>query len=252
MKKHNRKVIINADDFGLTPGVTCGILYAHQKGVVSSTTAMVNTPFAKQSLDEAKKYPKLGIGLHWVLDAGQPVFSNRSSLTDNLGNFLKGELLMKSAKKQDLKNELEAQLELINEWYGSITHIDSHHHLHLHNPSAMEVVLEVAARDQIPIRTYSQMEVKEKVVSADFFYDHFYNEENVSKENFLNILSNLKSGITEIMCHPAFLDLWLKDISSYTDTRMKELEILTAKEIKDLIMEQAIEIIHYGGVANED
>lgn len=252
MKKYNRKVIINADDFGLTPGVTYGILYAHQNGVVSSTTAMVNTPFAQQSLDEAKRYPDLGIGLHWVLDAGQPIFSTQSSLTDRFGQFLKRELLVESAKKQDLKDELEAQLELINEWYGSITHIDSHHHLHLDSPYAMEVVLQVADRHKIPVRASAQMEMKGRVDSTDFFYDRFYNEKNVTKENLLNILSNLKVGATEIMCHPAFIDPWLKDISSYNDTRMKELDVLTLKEVKDLLKEQSIGLIHYGELTVED
>src|SRR5699024_2751067 len=93
MTNNHKKVIINADDRGLLPGVKYGILYAHQFGLVSSTTAMVNTSFAKSSLEEAKKYPKLGVGLHWVLDAGQPIFSPKSSLTDHKGLFRYGKEL---------------------------------------------------------------------------------------------------------------------------------------------------------------
>src|SRR5699024_12321193 len=108
MTNNHKKVIINADDLGLLPGVTYGILYAHQFGVVASTTGMVNTSFAKSSLEETKKYPELGVGLHWVLDAGQPIFSSRSSLTDHKGLFKKGKELIQSANNQDFKKELEA------------------------------------------------------------------------------------------------------------------------------------------------
>src|SRR5699024_10345944 len=174
---------------GLSPGVTFGILYAHQYGLVSSTTAMVNTAFAKQSLEEAKKHSKLGVGLHWVFDAGHPVFTPNSSLTDQAGNFLKGKALIESAKKQDLKNELEAQLDLINKWYGPITHIDSHHHMHLHIPSALEVVTEVAERYNLAIRTFSETDIKENVKNTDFLHYTFYGEENITKENLINILS---------------------------------------------------------------
>lgn len=250
MTNKHKKVIINADDLGLLPGVTYGILYAHQFGLVSSTTAMVNTSFAKSSLEEAKKYPELGVGLHWVLDAGQPVFTKKSSLTDHKGFFKKGKELKQSAHKQDLKNELEAQLELIDTWYGSITHIDSHHHMHLHIPSALEAISEVAEENGLAIRTFSESDRKKQIRTTDFLNYTFYGEENVTVENLTQILSTIKPGTTEVMCHPAFMDPWLSEISSYNSTRMKELAVLTSCEIKRLMEEQSISFIHYGGLAD--
>lgn len=118
----SKQLIINADDFGLTPGVTAGILYAHQHGILTSTTAMINTAFAKAGLREAKCFPELGIGLHFVLDTGRPVSSSPRSLVDQNGCFLKGTELMIAAEKQDIKEELLAQLELLYEWNGMVTH----------------------------------------------------------------------------------------------------------------------------------
>lgn len=251
MEKKAPEVIINADDFCLSPGVTAGILYAHQYGVISSTTAMMNTEYAKESLTEAKQYPDLGLGLHFVLDAGHPVFSSNSSLTDRTGRFLKGKSLMESAEKQDLKDELEAQLELLYKWYGNVTHIDSHHHMHLHMPGVTEVVLEIAEQCQIPIRKFSETEIRKDVSSIDFFCKKFYGEKHVSIENLLGILSRLESGVTEIMCHPAFMDSWLRDKSSYNNTRMKELEVLTNTRVKEWLKNHSLNLIHYGGLSHE-
>lgn len=249
MDKYSTRLIINADDFGVTPGVSAGILYAHQYGILTSTTAMVNTEFSKQSLEEAKEYPNLGIGLHLVLDAGRPIFSSNSSLTDHTGYFLRGKELMESVKKEDLKDELKAQLEILYKWYGDVTHIDSHHHMHLHIPNALEAVLEVAESYQIPVRTFSESEQTGDVPTTDFLYYDFYGEENVSLDYLLDIFSNLQPGTTEIMCHPAFLDSWLNRASSYNFTRIKELEILVDNRIKDWLQNHSIHLIHYGGIA---
>ncbi|WP_100011573.1 ChbG/HpnK family deacetylase [Lentibacillus sediminis] len=247
----SKQLIINADDFGLTPGVTAGILYAHQRGILTSTTAMVNTPFAKASLGEARSFPDLGIGLHFVLDAGRPISSNPKSLIGLNGCFLKGKELMVSAEKQDIKEELLAQLELLYEWNGTVTHIDSHHHMHLHIPAATEAVLEVAECFKLPVRSFSDTDFPGDTVTCDHFHYSFYGEEHVSADHLTGIFANIASGLTEVMCHPAFMDSWLGEISSYNSPRMQELEILVNSKVKNSIRDNSLELVHYGGVANE-
>ena len=68
-----KKMIMNADDFGMTEGNTIATLLAHADGIVSSTTCMMNMPFAEFALEEAKKYPDLGVGIHLVLTVGRPL-----------------------------------------------------------------------------------------------------------------------------------------------------------------------------------
>ncbi|WP_099159662.1 ChbG/HpnK family deacetylase [Virgibacillus ndiopensis] len=251
MDHSSTRLIVNADDYGFSPGVSAGILYAHQNGILTSTTAMVNTEFSKQSLDEAKKYPNLGIGLHFVLDVGKPIASSVRSLTDHSGDFLKGKTLIESAKKQEVKEELKEQLELLYKWGVDVTHIDSHHHMHLHIPGALEAVMEVAEMYNLPIRSFSDTKLTGNVISSDFFYYDFYGEENVSSQYLLEIFSKLEPGISEVMCHPAFMDLKLRRCSSYHFTRIKELDVLVDSRIKDGLLEHAIELIHYGGLKNE-
>lgn len=75
-----KKLIINADDFGMCEGNSLGILLAHEEGLVSSTTVMMNMPYALWALDKAKAYPNLGIGVHLTLTAGKPLFLARKAI----------------------------------------------------------------------------------------------------------------------------------------------------------------------------
>ena len=83
------RLIINADDFGMSEGVTLGILKAHRDGVLRSTTLMVGMPFAAQAAQMAKDYPDLHIGIHFTLTAGKPVSDPKEipSLVDQDGYF---------------------------------------------------------------------------------------------------------------------------------------------------------------------
>ncbi|WP_053218302.1 chitin disaccharide deacetylase [Virgibacillus senegalensis] len=243
-----RQLIINADDFGLTPGVSAGILYAHQHGIVTSTTAMVNTEFAMEALQAAKPFPDLGIGLHFVLDAGRPLSSSPASLIDRNGDFLKGEKLIASAQKQDIKQELEAQLQFLLKEEVKVTHIDSHHHMHLHIPCALEAVNEVAKEHGLPIRTFSEKQNHGDIRTTDYLRYDFYGEDHVSADYLLQLFSELEPGVTEVMCHPGFMDTWLEQKSSYRFTRAKELALLTDSNMIDWLDQHKVGLIHYGGL----
>ena len=85
-----KKLIINADDYGRSPGVSRGILLAHREGIVTSTTVMINQPDVESQLVEALACPELGIGLHLVFSAWRPILSPEEipSLVDTDGFFL--------------------------------------------------------------------------------------------------------------------------------------------------------------------
>ena len=84
-----RMLIVNADDFNRSPGVSRGIVEAHEKGIVTSTTVMVNLPGLRASLDLLRGYPRLGVGLHVNLTFGSPVVPAEQvpSLVDAEGRF---------------------------------------------------------------------------------------------------------------------------------------------------------------------
>ncbi|MCT1578950.1 carbohydrate deacetylase [Oceanobacillus kimchii] len=241
-----RKLIVNADDFGLSPGVTMGILYAHQFGIVSSTTTMVNTVFAKDSIQLARNFPDLGVGLHVVLDRGKPISLTVPSLIDRKGNFLKGEELLESAEKKDVKEEIICQLERLLSWYPKVTHLDSHHHVHTHISTVAEAIEEVAKEYRLPIRTLDGFTIGD-ILTPSKFIGGFYGEGEVSATSLINLLNNIKEDeVTELMCHPGFLDNWLMDQSSYQQLRVQELETLINQEVKNSIFSNDIECTHYG------
>jgi chitin disaccharide deacetylase len=83
------KLIVNSDDYGLTPGVNLGIIDALKRGILRSTTAMMNMPAIEMAADLAKENPELGVGIHLVLSAGKPLLNTHKTIVDENGNFLK-------------------------------------------------------------------------------------------------------------------------------------------------------------------
>ena len=69
----NKRIIINADDFGLCKGVNAAVLKAHTEGILTSTTIMANMSAANEAVQIAKKLPNLGVGVHLNLYEGPPV-----------------------------------------------------------------------------------------------------------------------------------------------------------------------------------
>ena len=111
-----RQLIVNADDFGRTRGVSAGILRAHLEGIVTSTTAMMNMPGVAADLHQAKsEAPRLGLGVHLNFTAGRPLLPPEwcASLVDEHGHFLTQEAIMANPdrlKPDELREELKSQI----------------------------------------------------------------------------------------------------------------------------------------------
>lgn len=80
-------IFINADDFGLTRGVTDGIVRAHEQGIVHATTLMMNGLAVPYAVQQAKRFPQLQVGIHLVLTYGRPLTTTTTTLTDASGHF---------------------------------------------------------------------------------------------------------------------------------------------------------------------
>jgi hopanoid biosynthesis associated protein HpnK len=146
-----KELILNADDFGLTPGVNEGIVRAHRDGILSSTTLMANGLAFGDAVALAKENPKLGVGCHLVLIGGRPVAPAEKvqSLIDRNGNLpstLPGFVAKVSSgkiRKDEIATELRAQIEKIRAAGIEPTHVDTHKHTHAH-PRVLSVVCQVA------------------------------------------------------------------------------------------------------------
>ena len=240
------KLIVNADDFGMTQGTTIGILLAHQQGIVTSTTCMMNMPYAKFALEEAKKYPDLGVGIHFVLTVGKPLVPGAKSYTDENGNFIRPKNYpdrKPHANVDELYTEWKAQMEKFIAIAGhKPTHIDSHHHVHL-LPWHQEVAIRLAKEYDVPMRQRDQIIDTYEYVRC---YDKTYGDD-ANIEYFSQVLNSYDDKL-EFMCHPALIDQRLYDMTSYGLPRMKELDFLTSQEVKDFLKKQNVQLINYSHI----
>lgn len=151
-----KKVIINGDDFGISDGVNRAIIEAHTQGILTSTSLMVTGVAFKNAVTLAKTYPHLGVGLHLVLVCGKSVLPHQKipNLVNEKGDFSNNPVLaglnyqFYPGIKQQLRQEIKAQLDKFQQTGLTLTHVDGHLHLHVH-PVILEILVELAEEYQI-------------------------------------------------------------------------------------------------------
>ncbi len=150
-------LIVNGDDYGLTPGVCEGILRAHERGILTSTSALAIAP-AFRSWAPALRDSGMGVGVHLALVGEDPPLlpaSEVPTLVDRRGRLPASwrRFLPRAAAglvdSDDVRRELAAQVEAVRSEGFAITHLDSHQHLHLW-PSVARVVLDLCDTFGIP------------------------------------------------------------------------------------------------------
>jgi hopanoid biosynthesis associated protein HpnK len=146
------RLIVNADDFGLTAGVNRAILELHRAGVLTSATLMARAGATGEAIELALATPSLGVGCHVVLADGEPALPRREipSLVNartgrfhpTLGTFLK-RLLAGRIRPAEIEAEAGAQIALLQSKELALTHIDTHKHAHSF-PAVLRPVLRAA------------------------------------------------------------------------------------------------------------
>lgn len=244
-------LIINADDFGLSPGVNQGIVEAYQAGGISSTTLMVNMPGLGDAVRLAGLHPELGVGLHFNLTYGRPISDPRliPSLVQADGRFHPISAIC-SRELRDIEIELSAQWNRFIATGLRPTHLDAHHHLHQTFPEVYEAMARLAAKENIPMRKpqlpYGENEhaTPLPLTVNHVLLDTYENEDGLQK--LLSYLRHLPDGSTEIMCHPGYVDETLRGISQLTQERESELMVFRNPAVSETIRDRGIRLIHYG------
>lgn len=141
------RLIVNADDFGLSHGITDGIILAHRYGFLTSTSLMSNMPAAEYALDRAAKFPRLGVGIHLNLCAGRPILPPEEvpSLIGANGCFHLADVMIRRlwagrARGREIFAEFRAQIRWMKDRGTVPTHADSHHHMHLYPAAVLPFV----------------------------------------------------------------------------------------------------------------
>jgi len=282
------QLITNSDDFGMNESITDAILETHLKGIMTSTTLMVNMPGFDYAVKKAKEISTLGVGIHFNLTEGKPVSPPHliPDLLDGEGFFKvnaiqrKNLLLGKNVYNQAYI-ELKAQLEKMLDNGLTPTHFDSHHHI-TGVPLAFKASMKVAKEFKIN---------KARITNIDFYYTNTYKRNIFSKikrevlntpkalvhrwnkrrlrsngfitpdtkllptrvlplqhnevEQFIQALSMLKTGVTEISFHPGYPDSNLQDSSNTASLRIRDFNVATSKKVKDYLSDNQIKLISF-------
>ena len=151
------QLIVNADDFGFSPGVNAGVRLAHEAGALRSATLLAAGEAFEEAADIARALPGLGVGCHLAL-AGLPALCEPASipslagpggsLRPTLGAFL-GPWLRGQIRREDVRRELAAQIGKVRAAGIRPTHVDGHKHV-LALPGVLEIVLELCREHGIP------------------------------------------------------------------------------------------------------
>ncbi len=276
--KEIKYLIVNADDYGRTPGVSKGIRKAHRDGIVTSTTALMNMPGIEEELRIVmREEPDLGLGVHLVLTSGSPLLppGELDSITGGCRTFPGQEDFIRrldAINPEQAAGEWDAQIRKFVSVTGrNPDHLDSHHHATFFSEPLFEKFLGLAKRYACPIRIplpcpsgncdglpealcapawdfVPRLTEKFGTKKPDWFVGTFYDEQ-ATKEQLSSIIDQLKPGVSEIMCHPGYADQALMDGSSYNKPREREIEILTTDSIRQMVAERGIELINFASLA---
>jgi predicted glycoside hydrolase/deacetylase ChbG (UPF0249 family) len=278
-----RKIIINADDFGLCEGVNQGIVKAHTEGVLTSTTLMTNMPCAEAAVVLAKSLPSLGVGIHLNLTNGRPLTKDRCTghLCTAAGQFAFNpyQLCLRSALsakiREAIRMELQSQIQWTLDQGIKPTHLDSHKHIHCF-PVLFKIVCELAKRfgistirwplekqkfyhDNWPgpdkkgvfrsriIRCLAQFNARQN--SSYFKTTEFLGIAHTGRIDsafFMAAARYNKAPIIEIMTHPGFKEGLDATGTRLVEQREMELHTLCSEQTKSSFKEAKIQLVHYG------
>ena len=214
-----RVLIVNADDFGRSPGVNRGVIQAHEEGIVTSATLMVRWPAAEEAAAYARR-SSLGVGLH--LDLGE------WELRD--GDWHALYEVLDETSEESVSAELGRQLERFEALVGRPpTHFDSHQHVHNEDP-VRTAVQHAAQRLGVPVRGISQGIGYLPFHGQDAQGDPL--PDAISADALINTIEGLPPGITELGCHPA---AEADHPSAYDLERLRELEALCDPRVRGAI-----------------
>lgn len=283
-----RCLIVNADDFGFTAGVNRAIIEGHTRGIVTSTTLMVNMPAFADAVRLAKEHPLLGVGLHFNITQGRPVAPARQvrSLLNEHDEFpgtstaIAKRLLSGGLRRADVVTELRAQIEQALSAGVRLTHVDSHKHSHAlpqvfdaivstipdygisavrlqreqwrlsNTPGSLQLMKQGAVSFALSqlCRAGKTKLQHAKLRSTDAFFG-ITQTGFWTKQWLSHLIGTLPEGISELMCHPGYADAEISRIGTrLTVSREHELRLLTDPDIVDLPSRHAVKLVNYDAV----
>jgi hopanoid biosynthesis associated protein HpnK len=279
----DKRIVMNADDFGLCSGVNRAVAQAHTDGVLTSATIMANMPDAAEAVEIAKKLPGLGVGVHLNLTEGRPISqaADIRPLLNADGKFncsptkLAFLSLAGPKTRNAIRTELTAQIQWVIDNGLKPTHLDSHKHFHAF-PVVFSIVCQLARRFEIHAIRFA-LEPKEvsampwplpaeggrkraalvrimakinRLQNSDFLRNNvLLGVAHTGKvdANFFRAVALYNSAATaEVVTHPGFTDGLDPAKTRLLHQRKVELDALCSEKTKQHFKDTGIKLVHYG------
>jgi hopanoid biosynthesis associated protein HpnK len=267
-----RRLIVNADDFGLSHSVNEAVIRAHRDGILTSASLMVNESGFDKAVALAKENPKLGVGLHLTLLQSHSVLPPEKipGLVNSRGEFSGSPVgvglnyFFKRNLREQLRTEIHAQFEKFHKTGLPLDHVNGHLHLHLH-PTIFKILMEDS--EKLGIRhlrlTRDCFARSRKISNGHFFYKISHavifemlssrvrktleqkkirhaqitfgllQNHRVDEDYILKLLPELPVGDSELYSHPSL------------DEFRHEFDALVSPRVKELVKKLGIELIRY-------
>ena len=283
-----RALVVNGDDFGLTPGVNAGIVEAHVRGVLTSASLLANAPGTDEAILLARRTPTLGVGCHLALVDADPVLRASELPTLAPGGHFRPtwqafivDALAGRIEPNEIERELTAQIQRLTTAGLTLTHLDTHKHVHAF-PPVFKVVARLAQRFGIPTvripfeprslalvascfnRRGARRQAIENLASAPWAWrdrrllrHHQLTPAPVFLGRVLTgmftaadvsaLLKQVAEGVSEWMTHPGYPDTALRSVRTrLRQERAAEVAILTDPATIDIVRREGIVLVRHG------
>jgi chitin disaccharide deacetylase len=272
-----KKLVVNADDFGLSEAINAGIIRSHTGGIVTSTSIVAAGEAFDEAVELAASHPKLGAGVHLTLveersvslPSDVPTLAPDGLLPGSYGQLVKG-VVTGAIRKRDIEHEFRAQIEKCVAAGLTLTHLDSHQHTHT-LPSLFPLVLKLGNEYGIRGIRIPRGSPAFSDLTADRFlpkcvlcllahcdamcfrrgrcaatqrFAGLFESGDLTEAKLLRILIGLREGTSELVCHPGCNDVSPR-YQSWNQRRQTELASLTGTSAKQAIVALGIELINY-------
>jgi predicted glycoside hydrolase/deacetylase ChbG (UPF0249 family) len=274
-----RRLIVNADDFGLCSGTVRGILHGVSHGIITSTSIMLTVPAAGLALQEAHDRPDLDVGVHLTFTEGRPLLPPEwvSSLINEQGRFPTSSEWLASGRRpaiDELQAEFRAQIESTIVAAIKISHLDLHTAAGYLLPGVFELTVKLAAHygvailaplgegskqiaiglahatglsldeAQAMIVQYGQMVAASEVAHPDRLLEAFPGG-NTDPAALSQLIRDLPEGTTELLTHPAFAAGCRRYLGEHASQRAAELAALCDPIVRQAVTDAGIQLVSF-------
>ena len=245
------KLIINAEDFGLSESVNKGICEGLKEGFLTSASLLVNAKFTDNAINLIKENDFKNVGVHLNLTYGKPLLNDVSSLVERNGTFHYMCSMPFYAQYEDVKKELKAQIEKFLSFGLAPSHLDYHHYFYA-STEVMRAYLELAREYNLPVRSMTEktreMAQKMKVKTTDIFINDFHESySGPTKEKLQQIAFYLKNkkGSCELMTTPGYIDAYTTTQTNYLG---REQELMSLKQAFEEDVFDEMELVSFNEI----